>query len=89
MAGKNTRRAKKSGELRLFQRVWSPVDHLLQATRNVGKSAFRHSGNIVDNVLGFGKNTGKAVTRGMNRAVNGLVRGKTRRNRNKSRKNRK
>jgi hypothetical protein len=87
---RSTRRGKKSG-LRLFQRAYSPVYHLLEATRNVGKSAFSRSGKIVNNVIGFGQDTGVAVTRGMNRAVNGLVRGKTRkgsksRKANKSRK---
>jgi len=79
---KNTTRRGKG--LRLFQRAYSPVYHLLEATRNVGRSAFSHSGKIVDNVLGFGQNTGRAVTRGLNRSINGVVRGKmTRKQRQK------
>ena len=67
--------------LRLFQRAYSPVYHLLEATRNVGKSAFSRSGKIVDTVLGFGQDTGVAVTRGLNRSINGLVTGKGRKGR--------
>ena len=35
----------------LFSRVYSPLNHLLQATRNVGKSVFRRSGRIVNEGL--------------------------------------
>jgi hypothetical protein len=76
MAKNSTRRG-----LRLFQRAYSPVYHLLEATRNVGKSAFSRSGKIVDTVLGFGQDTGVAVTRGLNRSINGLVTGKGRKER--------
>lgn len=76
MAKNSTRRG-----LRLFQRAYSPVYHLLEATRNVGKSAFSRSGKIVDTVLGFGQDTGVAVTRGLNRSINGLVTGKGRKGR--------
>jgi hypothetical protein len=82
MVKRSTRR-QKSG-LRLFQRAYSPVYHLLEATRNVGKSAFAHSSKVVDNVLGFGQNTGIAVTRGLNRSINGVVRGTRRKSRSKS-----
>ena len=78
---KNTTR--KTKNLQLFQRVYSPVYHLLEATRNVGKSVFSRSGKIVDNVLALGNESGSAVARGLNRSVNGLVRGKTRKNRNR------
>ena len=76
MAKNSTRRGR-----RLFQRAYSPVYHLLEATRNVGKSAFSRSGKIVDTVLGFGQDTGVAVTRGLNRSINGLVTGKGRKGR--------
>jgi len=76
MAKNSTRRG-----VRLFQRAYSPVYHLLEATRNVGKSAFSRSGKIVDSMLGFGQDTGVAVTRGLNRSINGIVSGKGRKGR--------
>lgn len=87
MPKSTTRRGKKS--LRLFQRAYSPVYHLLEATRNVGKSAFSRSGRMLNNVLGFAQNTGVAATRGLNRSVNGVLRGKTRKNRNRKSRSRK
>ena len=82
MPKRSTRRSKNS--LRLFQRAYSPVYHLLEATRNVGKSAVSRSGKILNNVLGFAQNTGVATTRGLNRSINGVVRGKTRKQKSRS-----
>lgn len=84
MARRGTR---KSGRRGLFTRVYSPLNHLLQATRNVGKSVFRRSGRIVDESLGAVSNTGKALVSHANMSVRNITRRKNRKSR--SRKNRK
>jgi hypothetical protein len=73
----------------LFRRVYSPIDHLIKATRNIGRSAFKRSGRIVDNGLGFVNNTGSTLAKHANGAVRNAVSRKNRKNRNsRSRKNR-
>jgi len=77
----------------LFRRVYSPIDHLIKATRNVGRSAFKRSGRIVDNGLGFVNNTGSTLAKHANGAVRNVVSRKNRNSRknrrnNKSRRNR-
>ena len=84
MARRGTR---KSGRRGLFTRVYSPLNHLLQATRNVGKSVFRRSGRIVDESLGAVSNTGKALVSHANMSVRNITRRKNRKSR--SRRNRK
>ncbi len=91
MARRGTRRATRKsgkGKLRLFSRVYSPLSHLLQATRNVTGTVFKRSGKIVEQGLGIVDNTGKALTKHANQAVSNVVRG-TRKNRKNSRRNRK
>ena len=75
---RNTRRAGKG----IFGRVYSPLYHLLEASRNVGKSAFKRSGKIVDSGLGFVQNTGKSVAKHANMAVRNVT---SRRNRTERR----
>jgi hypothetical protein len=76
----------------LFRRVYSPIDHLIKATRNIGRSAFKRTGRIVDNGLGFVNNTGSTLAKHGNAAVRNVVSRKnrsSRKNRNsRSRKNR-
>ena len=69
----------------LFRRVYSPIHHLLAASRNVGRSLFRRSGRIVDEGLGAVQNVGTAVTSHANSTVRNIVSRKSRKNR-KSRK---
>ena len=69
----------------LFARVYAPLDHLLQATRNVSSSAFQRSGRIVREGVGFASNTGRALSGHANMAVRNVI---SRRNRNRSRRNR-
>ena len=80
----------RSGRLSLFGRVYSPINHLLSATRKVGRSAASRSGSILNSGLGFVQNTGKTVTSEVNAGLNNLIRGtrKSRKGR-KGRKNRK
>jgi len=78
----------------IFRRVYSPIQHLIEATRNVSRSAFRRGGKIVDNTLGFGGNVGNAFSKHANLAVNGVTgrrkeRRRERRSRRKTRRNRK
>ena len=64
----------------LFARVYAPLDHLLQATRNVSSSAFQRSGRIVREGVGFASNTGRALSGHANMAVRNVI---SRRNRNR------
>ena len=73
-------------KLGLFRKVYSPLNHLLMATRNVGKSVFRRSGKIVDEGLGVIQNTGSAVAKHANMTVSNITRRKSRKNRKGSRK---
>ncbi len=88
-AQRGTRRAtrKSKGKLRLFGRVYSPLHHLLQATRNVSDSVFQRTGKIVKEGIGAVDNVGKSVTDHANMAVRNIT-GK-RKNRKNSRKSRK
>lgn len=79
---------KRSGK-KFFSRVYSPIDHLIKATREVAGSAFRRSGRIVDNGVGFVGNVGKSVTKHANGTVRNVLRRKNRKSRKNTRKNRK
>lgn len=82
--------AKRRGtrKLGLFRKVYSPLNHLLMATRNVGKSVFRRSGRVVDEGLGLIQNTGSSVAKHANMTVRNITRRKSR-SRKASRRNRK
>jgi hypothetical protein len=85
---RNTRRASKRSGKGIFGRVYAPLHHLLETGRNVGKSAFKRSGAIVDNGLGFVQNTGSAVAKHANMTVRNVTsrrRSNSRRNRRQSR----
>jgi|UniRef100_A0A6C0DPH4 hypothetical protein len=85
MANRKTRRASKG----LFGRVYSPLFHLVEASRNVGKSAFKRSGGVVNSGLGFLQNTGSSVAKHGDQMVSNILSRKNRKNRKGSRKNRK
>ena len=70
MAKRGTRRSSRKG---IFARVYSPLYHLLEATRNVGKSAFKRSGRVVDEALGLGQDVGTSVTRHANMTVRDII----------------
>ena len=72
-------KSRRSGKFSLFHRVYSPLNHLLSATRKVGRSAVRRSGSILDSGLGFFQNTGKTVSTEANAAARGLFHGSRRR----------
>lgn len=77
---------RKSGKSRgLFRRVYSPIEHLIEAGRNISRAAFKRTGRIVNNGLGLVGNVGKSVTSHANKTVRNIVKRKTRSNR-KSRK---
>jgi hypothetical protein len=83
---KSTRKSGKSGKSRgLFRRVYSPIEHLIEAGRNISRAAFKRTGRIVNNGLGLVGNVGKSVTSHANKTVRNIVKRKTRSNR-KSRK---
>jgi len=72
----------------LFARVYAPLDHLLQATRNVSSSAFQRSGRIVREGVGFASNTGRALSGHANMAVRNVISRRNRRNSRRSRRSR-
>lgn len=80
---------KGSRKVGIFRRVYSPLNHLLSATRNVGKSVFRRTGRVVDEGLGVIQNTGVAITKHANMAVKNMTRRRASRKGGKSRRNRK
>jgi hypothetical protein len=76
-------------KLGLFRRIYSPLNHLVSATRNVGKTVFTRSGRIVDQGLGGVQNIGRSVVGHADGAVSNLINRKSRKNRKASRKSRK
>jgi hypothetical protein len=72
----------------LFRRVYSPIDHLIEAGRNISRAAFKRSGRIVNNGLGLVGNVGKSVAGHANKTVSNIVGRKNRKDR-KDRKDRK
>ena len=65
----------------LFRRVYSPIEHLIEAGRNISRAAFKRTGRIVNNGLGLVGNVGKSVTSHANKTVRNVVKRKTRKGR--------
>jgi hypothetical protein len=86
-------KSRKSGKSRgLFRRVYSPIEHIIEAGRNISRSAFKRTGRIVNNGLGLVGNVGKSVTRHANKTVRNIVSRKSRssrKSRKQTRRNRK
>jgi hypothetical protein len=76
---------------KLFSRVYSPVHHLLSATRNVGRSLFTRSGRVVDQGLAAVNNVGSSMAKHANMAVRNVTRRRSasRKHRKNTRRNRK
>ena len=53
-------RSRRSG---LFSKVYSPLHHLLSATRNVSRAVFKRTGKVVEQGVGLVDNTGSAIAR--------------------------
>jgi hypothetical protein len=85
MVARKTRRVNKSKGL--FRRVYSPIHHLIEATRNVARSTLRRGGRVADNVLGLAGNVGSSVAKHANMTVRN-VRGRKNRKSKKTRKSR-
>jgi hypothetical protein len=84
---RSTRKGGKVGKKGIFSRVYSPIEHLIEAGRNIGRATFKRTGRIVDNGLGLVGNVGKSVTRHANKTVRNIVKG--RKSRKQTRRNRK
>jgi hypothetical protein len=82
MARRATRKSKG-----LFRRVYSPIQHLIEASRNVSRSVFRRGGKVVDNTLGLGQNVGGTLAKHLNGTVKNVLSRKNRKNSRKNRKN--
>jgi hypothetical protein len=78
MARRGTRKGK--GKRGLFGRVYSPISHLLMASRNISRSLLKRSGRVVDNGLGAIDNVGKSLTRHANMTVRNVTRRRGRKN---------
>ena len=75
---KSRRSTRKSGKSRgLFRRVYSPIEHIIEAGRNISRAAFKRTGRIVNNGMGLVGNVGKSVTRHANKTVRTIVRRKS------------
>ena len=85
MVARKTRRVNKSKGL--FRRVYSPIHHLIEATRNVARSTLRRGSRVADNVLGLAGNVGSSVAKHANMTVRN-VRGRKNRKSKKTRKSR-
>lgn len=84
MAKRGSRSTRRRG---LIGRVYSPLNHVVSAARNVGKSAFSRSGKIVNTGLGFVQNTGRSLAVHADGAISNLIaRRKSRRSSRKTRK---
>jgi hypothetical protein len=85
--------AKRGGKtrksMRLFRRLYSPIDHLLQATGEIGRSVGKRSSNVLRSATGLVNNVGRSVTKHANGAVKNVVRRKNRKGTRKTRKQRK
>ena len=87
---KSTRGTRKSSKSKgLFRRVYSPIDHLIEAGRNISRATFKRSGRIVNNGLGLVGNVGKSVAGHANKTVSNIVGRKNRKSRKQTRRNRK
>jgi hypothetical protein len=80
------RKSRSSGK-RLFSRVYSPLHHLLSATRNVSNSVFRRSGKIVKEGIGAVDNVGVSLAKHANQTVRNVVGKRSRRSSRKNRRN--
>jgi hypothetical protein len=84
---------KRSGKtrksMRFFGRLYSPIDHLLQATGEIGRSVGKRSSNVLRSATGLVNNVGRSVTKHANCAVKNVMRRKNRRGTRKTRKQRK
>ena len=93
MAKSSTRKAGKSRGI--FRRVYSPIEHLIEAGRNISRAAFKRTGRIVNNGLGLVGNVGKSVMGHANKTVRNIVKrknrstGSNRKSRKQTRRNRK
>jgi len=86
MVARRTRRVNKKSK-GLFRRVYSPIHHLIEATRNVARSTLRRGSRVADNVLGLAGNVGSSVAKHANMTVRN-VRGRKNRKSKKTRKSR-
>ena len=79
-------RSTRKGGKGLFRRVLSPIEHLLEASRNIGRSAFKRTGRVLNNGLGFVSNVTKSVGKHANKTVSNITRRKTRKQTRRNRK---
>jgi hypothetical protein len=67
------RNGSRKSKLGLFRRLYSPLNHVVGAVRNTGKTLFNRSGRIVDEGLGGIQNIGRSLPAHLNGAVSNLT----------------
>ena len=74
----------------LFRRLYSPVDNLIGATREISHVVLKRGSRVVNNGLGALGNSGKIIASRANRTIRNVAgkKGKSRRNSRKNRKSR-
>jgi hypothetical protein len=85
---RSTRKSGKGGR-GLFRRVYSPIEHIIDAGRNISRATFKRTGRMVNNGIGLVGNVGKSVVTHANKTVRNVVSRKSRKQTRKSRKSRK
>jgi hypothetical protein len=70
-------RSSSSSRKGLFSKVYSPLHHLLSATRNVSRAVFKRTGKVVEQGVGLVDNTGSAIARHADMTVSNVTGRKT------------
>jgi hypothetical protein len=66
----------KKGDVRVLRRLWSPVDHIFQATGESAQTVGTSTGRIVRESVSAVNSVGRSFARHGNMAISGLVYGK-------------
>jgi hypothetical protein len=78
----------RSKGMRLVQRVWSPFDHILQATGESAQHVGSTAGRIMKETVGLPAGVGRTFAKHSNMAVRNVFRGGRKTRKSKSRKSR-
>ena len=81
-------RASRRKGLGMFRRLYSPLNHLVGLSRNVGKTAFNTSGKVVNTGLKGVQNIGSAIPRHIDATLSELLSRRRRGERKNTRRNR-
>ena len=82
------RNGSRKSKFGLFRRLYSPLNHVVGAVRNTGKTFFKRSGSIVDQGLGGVENIGRSIPHHLNAAVSNLTSRRSRKGKKGTRRSR-